>query len=56
MGALSGVSEAVFGYSFECANLIFAKIVYNGPKDTLLEGNGNNFIRYLDKILTGKPL
>ena len=57
MGALSGVSEAVFGYTvLNVQTWFLQKIVYNGPKDTLLDGNVNNFIRSIDKILTGKPL
>ena len=48
--------EAVLATDLKVQTWFLQKVVYNGPKDTLLEGNVNNFIRSIDKILTGKPL
>ena len=34
---------------------ILQKVVHNSPKDSLLKGNVNSFIRSIDKISTVKP-
>ena len=35
---------------------ILQKVVYDSPKDSLLKGNVNSFIKSIDKISTVKPL